>query len=243
MRVVAIIQARMGSTRLPGKVLADLGGATVLARVVNRTRGATTVDEVEVATSIQTADDAIVKECMRLSVGCFRGDETDVLDRYYRAAQNCGAEAIVRITADCPLIEPELIDKTVNAFLDHQSDYATNSLIVTYPRGLDVEVFTWAALVRAWHEAKEFYQRVHVTPYIYQNPQLFRLFSLTSESDDSQYRWTLDTAEDLEIIRAIYVHFGNRVDFHWRDVTALMDREPDLAELNAHIRQKTLHEG
>jgi len=189
--VVAVIQARMGGTRLPGKVLADLGGAPALARVVIPSRGATSVQEVEVASSI----------------------------------------------------EPELIDKTVNAFLDHQSDYATNSLIVTYPRGLDVEVFTWAALVRAWHEAKEFYQRVHVTPYIYQNPQLFRLFSLTSESDDSQYRWTLDTAEDLEIIRAIYVHFGNRVDFHWRDVTALMDREPDLAELNAHIRQKTLHEG
>src|SRR5438309_11876242 len=105
----------MGSTRLPGKVLADLGGATVLARVVHRTRAATTVDEVEVATSIQTADDAIVKECMRLSVGCYRGDETDVLDRYYSAAHNCGVEAVVGITAGCPLIEPELIVTTINA--------------------------------------------------------------------------------------------------------------------------------
>src|SRR5580704_8315258 len=130
----------MGSTRLPGKVLMDLGGATVVARVVQRTRAATLLDEVVVATSLLPADDAIVQECQRLSVACFRGDEEDVLARYYRAAREFGADAIVRITADCPLIDPELIDATVRAFLEQKPDYATNSLVATYPRGLDVEV-------------------------------------------------------------------------------------------------------
>jgi len=243
MKVVAIIQARMGSTRLPGKVLKDLGGETVLSRVVGRTRRATLLDEIVVATSAQPGDDAILQECERLSIACFRGDEIDVLDRFYRAAQKFAADAVVRITADCPLIDPELIDATIRAFLDQKPDYATNSLVVTYPRGLDVEVFTAEALARAWGSAKEPYQRVHVTPYLYENPGLFKIVSLTADGDYSKYRWTLDTAEDLVVIRAIYGHFGQRGSIRWREVLHLMESRPELAEVNSQVRQKTLREG
>ncbi len=242
MRVVAIIQARMGSTRLPGKVLKDLGGETVLARVVNRTRRATLLDEVVVATSVLPADDAIARECEGLKVACFRGDEVDVLDRYYRAAQQFAADAVVRITADCPLIDPELIDATIRSSLDQKADYASNSLVRTYPRGLDVEVFTADALARAWSAAKE-YQRIHVTPYLYENPESFKVISIAGEVDKSQYRWTLDTAEDLELIRAVYKHFGNRDSIRWIEVLDLMEAQPELAALNSQVRQKTVREG
>jgi spore coat polysaccharide biosynthesis protein SpsF len=243
MRVVAIIQARMGSTRLPGKVLKDLGGATVLARVVNRTQRATLLDEVVVATSVLPADDAIVKECDRLAVTWFRGDEADVLDRYHRAAVKFAVDVVVRVTADCPLVDPELIDETIRAFLDQKADYATNSLVLTYPRGLDVEVLTASALAYAWRDAREAHQRIHVTPYLYENPHLFKVLSFSAEEDQSRYRWTLDTAEDMEMLRAVYAHFGDRDDISWREVLRLMEREPGLAEMNSHVRQKALHEG
>jgi spore coat polysaccharide biosynthesis protein SpsF len=243
MRVVAIIQARMGSTRLPGKVLKDLGGETVLARVVKRTRRASLLDEVVVATSALPVDDAIARECEALQVACFRGDERDVLDRYYRAAMKFAAETIVRITSDCPLIDPELIDATIRSSFAEQADYACNSLVHTYPRGLDVEVFTADALARAWGAAKEEYQRMHVTPYLYENPELFKLVSIAGEVDHSKHRWTLDTSEDWDLIQAIYKHFGNRDSFRWFEVLKLMEAEPELAALNSHVRQKALREG
>jgi spore coat polysaccharide biosynthesis protein SpsF len=243
MRVVAIIQARMGSTRLPGKVLKDLGGETVLARVVNRTRRATLLDEVVVATSVLPGDDAIARECEGLRVACFRGDQVDVLDRYYRAAQNFAADSVVRITADCPLIDPELIDATIRSSLDQKADYASNSLARTYPRGLDVEVITTDALARAWSAAKEEYQRIHVTPYLYENPESFKVISIAGEVDHSKYRWTLDTAEDLELLRAVYKHFGNRDNIRWIEVLALMEARPELAAMNSNVRQKALREG
>lgn len=243
MRVVAIIQARMGSTRLPGKVLKDLGGETVLARVVKRTRRATLLDELVVATSVLAADDAIARECEYLKVPCFRGDELDVLDRYYRAAQKFAADTIVRITSDCPLIDPELIDVTVRSRLEQKADYASNALVRSYPRGLDVEAFTAEALARAWSEAKQEYQRIHVTPYLYENPQSFKVFSAVGEVDQSKYRWTLDTSEDLELLRAIYKHFGDGDTVRWYEVLGLMEAQPELADLNSRVRQKTAREG
>jgi spore coat polysaccharide biosynthesis protein SpsF len=243
MRIVAIIQARMGSTRLPGKVLKDLGGETVLARVVNRVRRATLLDEVVVATSVLPADDAIVRECEHLRVACFRGDEVDVLDRYYRAAQQFAADAVVRITADCPLIDPELIDVTIRSSLEQKADYASNALVRRYPRGLDVEVVSADALSLAWRGAKEHYQRTHVTPYLYENPESFKVISIAGEADHSQYRWTLDTIEDLELLRAVYKHFGNRDSIRWTEVLELMESRPEFAALNSHVRQKALREG
>jgi spore coat polysaccharide biosynthesis protein SpsF len=242
LKIVAIIQARMGSTRLPGKVLKDLAGDTVLARVVSRTRRAKLVQQVVVATSDLPADDAIAQECNRLSVACFRGDEADVLDRYFRAAQQFSADGIVRITSDCPLIDPELIDATVQAFLEGRADYCTNALVVRYPRGLDVEVFTFEALARAEDCAKEAYQRTHVTPYFYENPGLFNIASLTADADYSDLRWTLDTIEDLEMLREIYDRLEGR-DLGWREVLDLIKNTPELARINSSVRQKELKEG
>ena len=231
----------MGSTRLPGKVLTDLGGETVLARVVRRMQRAKMIAEVIVATTDLATDDPIVRECNHLDLPSFRGSESDVLDRYYQAAKAFGAEAVVRITSDCPLIDPQLVDETIAVFQADETDYASNVIPRTYPRGLDTEVFTAAALERAWLEAKESHQREHVTPYFYEHPELFRMASATADADYGRYRWTLDTSEDLELIRAIYSRFDNRDDFDWKEVLALMEREPDLADLNSRVVQRAVY--
>jgi spore coat polysaccharide biosynthesis protein SpsF (cytidylyltransferase family) len=231
----------MGSTRLPGKVLLDLGGETVLGRVVRRLGRAQRLDEIVVATTTAGRDDAMVCECSRLGVSCFRGSEQNVLDRYHGAALQTTAEVVVRITSDCPLIEPALVDQTIQLFFDQHADYASNVLPRTYPRGLDTEVFAVTALERAWREADADHQREHVTPYFCEHPELFRLVSQTGAQDYSRYRWTLDTAEDLELIRTIFDRFHNRDDFDWQDVIALMQREPELEQLNARVIQKTAH--
>jgi spore coat polysaccharide biosynthesis protein SpsF len=243
LKVVAIIQARMGSTRLPGKVLKDLEGETVLSRVIKRVRRATLIDELLVATTDHPADDTIVDESRRCSVRIARGAEEDVLDRYFRAAQLSGADIIVRITSDCPLIDPEVTDKTIRAFLEKQPDYASNALLRTYPRGLDTEVVTMHALERAWRQATRPYQRTHVTPYIYEHAEEFKILSVTGEADYSDHRWTLDTHEDLEFIRAIYARMKGRKDFGWRDVLRVLEREPELVDLNRSVAQKALDEG
>jgi spore coat polysaccharide biosynthesis protein SpsF len=240
-KTAVIVQARMASSRLPGKVLMDLGGATVLARVVQRVRRTALVQHIIVATSVSEKDDAVVAECDRIQVHCLRGSEHDVLDRYYKCAQSQAADSVVRITADCPLIDPELVDTTIRVFLNNPCDFASNALLPTYPRGLDVEIFTTAALARAWREASHSYEREHVTPYLYEHPELFHLVSIKAGADYSRYRWTLDTAEDLELLRAIYARLGNRDDFGWREVLKLMQREPQLAEINAHVVQKAVH--
>jgi spore coat polysaccharide biosynthesis protein SpsF len=242
MSMLAIIQARMGSSRLLGKVLLDLGGATVLGRVVRRLERSQQISQIVVATTTLPADDAVIVDCERLHVPCFRGSEDDVLDRYYQAAHLYPADAVVRITSDCPLIDPNLVDETVRVFKDKRADYANNTSPRTYPRGLDTEVFTLAALDLAWRGARAPYEREHVTPYLYEHPEIFRLAALNNNSNHSRYRWTLDTPEDLELFRAIYSHFDNRDDFHWQDVIALVEREPELAELNSQVLQKSLRE-
>ena len=221
----------------------DMGGDTVLARVIARVKRASTIGEVMVATSDGAGDDVIVAECKRLATKVFRGDEKDVLDRYYRAAQFSRAEVVVRVTADCPLLDPEVADSTVSAFLEQRPDYASNTMVRTYPRGLDTEVFTMTALERAWREASEAYQRAHVTPYFYQNPERFRLLAVKGPEDFSGLRWTLDTPEDLAFLRAVYARFPGRDDFGWLDVRSLLEREPQLLELNRDVAHKDLHEG
>ena len=230
----------MGSSRLPGKVLLDLGGKTVLSRVVSRLRRARLINDIWVATTDLRQDDVIVAHCHRLGVNCFRGSEQDVLDRYYHCAKNCSATCVVRITSDCPVIDPELVDDAVERFCAGVYDYASNGLVPTYPRGLDVEIFTMSALHRAWQDAKGPHQREHVTPFFYEYPEVFRLLSLTADQDYSQYRWTLDTAEDLALLRQIYFRFDNQENFGWRDVLDLMKREPQLAHLNGHVMQKAV---
>ena len=243
-RVAAIIQARMGSTRLPGKVLRDVGGRTMLERVINRTRRAKHLRQVVVATSVSAADEPIVDHARDLGVEVVRGDEEWVLDRFYDAAQVVEADAVVRITADCPLIEPELIDRVVEAFLGAAppADFAANIIERRYPRGLDVEVASREALGRVWREADQPHQRRHVFPYIYEHPGAFRMVSVTDPVDRSGMRWTVDTIDDLQFIRAVYEQFDNRDDVHWLDVIALLARRPDLMGLNAMVTQKPLEE-
>ena len=233
----------MASTRLPGKVLMDIGGRTALARVVRRLSRATLINEVVVAASNLPADAAIVRECERLDIPCFRGSEADVLDRYYWAAKNFDVDAVVRITSDCPLIDPQLVDEIIQVFATEEADYASNVIPRTYPRGLDTEVFTTEALAWAWLEAREPHQREHVTPYFYEHPGTFKIASAAGDADFSHHRWTLDTPEDLELIRAIYFRFDDRDDFSWRDVLDLTEREPELSQLNAHIVQKAVLAG
>jgi spore coat polysaccharide biosynthesis protein SpsF len=243
MKIVAIVQARMGSSRLPRKVLKDLGGATVLDRVLNRLGRSRLIQESLVATTIEPADDAIVEHCERTGRKVFRGSEQDVLDRYYQAAKYVNADVVVRITSDCPVIDPEVTDATVHAFLDRHADYASNVLVRTYPRGLDTEVMTVQALERAWRESNKPHQREHVTPYIYENPSEFKLHGIENDTDCSRHRWTVDTPEDLELLRAIYERFGGRDDFGWREVLKLVESDPSLAEINRNIVQKAVHEG
>jgi len=239
-KVVAVIQARMGSTRLPGKVLKDLCGDTVLARTVSRARRAVLLTDIVIATTTTLADDAIVLESQRLGCNVFRGSEQDVLDRYYCAAQESKADVVVRITSDCPLIDPEVSDRTIRAFLNGDADYASNVLDRTYPRGLDTEVMSFSALEIAWRDAREPFQREHVTPFLHQNPQRFKLLSVTGDEDYSHHRWTLDVPEDLKFLRAVYSRRVDANDLSWRDVLGILEREPQLVSINRNIKQKAM---
>jgi len=243
MKVVAIIQARMGSTRLPGKVMMPIGDKSMLARVVSRVRRALTVNETVVATSTKPQDDPIVEECEALNVACFRGSEEDVLDRYYQCARQCGADVIVRITADCPMIDAGIIDLAVTTFFQRKADYASNGLQRTFPRGLDTEVLSFDALKRTWEEAKLDFQRAHVTPYIHRNPKTFHLEPILAGTDTSQFRWTVDTQEDLKLVRTLYARFGNSDAFSWMDALMLMKIDPNLAKINQHVEQKPMQAG
>jgi len=239
-KIVAIIQAHIGSTRLPGKVLLDLAGEPMLARVVNRIQRAKTPEEVVVATTVNPADAAIVRLCGERGWPCFRGSEEDVLDRYYQAARRFGGDAVVRITSDCPLIDAGIVDRVVQKFLDRQPevDYASNTLPPrTFPRGLDVEVMSLTALERAWREDDSLAWREHVTPYIYRHPEEFKLHPVANDVDYSYMRWTVDTAEDLGFVRKIYEHFGND-RFSWRDVLRVLEEHPEWVEINWYVVQK-----
>jgi len=239
-RVVAIVQARMGSTRLPGKVLMDIGGNTALYRVITRLSRATRINEIVVATTTAPQDDAIVAESKRIGVKWFRGAENDVLGRYCQAANASRANLVVRITSDCPLIDPEIVDQVVEKCVTEKADFACNVIRRSFPRGLDTEVFSTTALMKTEKLAREPYQREHVTPLFYEGQDLFQIVSVSAGRDYSRYRWTLDTPEDLELIRAIYSHFNNNDNFTWREVISLMERLPHLEATNAHIVQKAI---
>jgi glutamate-1-semialdehyde aminotransferase/spore coat polysaccharide biosynthesis protein SpsF (cytidylyltransferase family)/predicted dehydrogenase len=233
--VVAIIQARMGSSRLPGKSLADIEGRPMLWRVIERVKRATLVDRVVVATSGAAADDAIEKMCGEIGVPCYRGSENDVLDRFYHTARAEKAGQVVRITADCPLIDPEVIDRVVRRFQRGDLDYASNAMIRTYPDGLDTEICSFLALERAWHESTKSSEREHVTPYLRSGK--FRTANVENDSTSfyQHYRWTVDEAQDLAFIRAVYKAFRGKETFRMTDVLELIEKNPGLEKMNSDI--------
>ena len=243
MTVGAIIQARMGSTRLPGKALLDIDGMSMLARVVDRVRRARTIDRVIVATTTKTQDDPLAEHARTLPVDVYRGDEHDVLDRYYQAASQHALDIVVRITSDCPLLDPGLVDDVVRLLLDPASpvDYAANTVTRTYPRGLDVEAVPFATLARAWRDATSAHERAHVFPYVYEHPEVVSFAGVADLVDRSGMRWTVDTDDDLAFVREICRRLGTR-EFTWTDVVQVLDANPELLRINAQVRQKSAHD-
>ncbi len=306
-----MIQARRSSSRLPDKVLLDIGGKPMLQRVIERTRKARQLDEVIVATTVAPEDDAIVQLCREIGVSVGRGSVFDVLDRFYKIALGFQANVVVRITADCPLIDPQVIDQVIEAFFEWGRmpsppaplpegegrkpsppsprpagegrpsplaslpegegrrgalwDFAANRLPPpwkrTFPIGLDVEVCTFQTLERAWQEAFQPYHREHVMPYIYEEersvhvstlqlppfipevpPGFFRVLQVDHDPDYGFYRWTVDTSQDLQLIRQIYAYFDNRDTFSWLEVLDLVKRHPELTQINASVSHKTVRD-
>jgi spore coat polysaccharide biosynthesis protein SpsF len=256
-RVVAIIQGRMNSSRLPGKILADIAGQPMLQRVFARTSRTATLSETIFATTTDPSDDPVAEYCDFSGIPITRGSEFDVLDRYYQAAKGATADVVVRVTADCPVIDPTLIDDVVNTLLDEEYDFVCNRLPPpwsrTYPIGLDVEACTFKILEKAWKEAKEPQHREHAMPYFYEGVRLsvlnrqrsegtsqrgYRIAQLNHTSDFGDYRWTVDTPEDLEFMRQIYARFDGRDDFSWREVLDLVHAEPELMKINEAVQHK-----
>ncbi len=233
-RVVALIQARMGSTRLPGKSLALIGGRPLLQHVIERAQAAETVHDVVVATTWQLADRAIHDLAERCGAHCFAGSVDDVLDRFYQAAWLSHASIVVRLTADDPFKDPAIIDRVVHQLLDHPDlDYVSNTITPTFPEGLDVEAFRFQALDRAWRLATLASDREHVTPFIWRQPKHFRIAQITNRRDLSDLRWTIDYPQDLAFARAIADRLpGNPV---MDEILSLLHREPQLAHINNHI--------
>ncbi len=228
--VVAIVQARMGSTRLPGKALAPIAGRPMLWHVLTRVRAARSAERVVLATTTDERDTPLAELAAALDVPVFRGSESDVLDRYHHAAGAHGAMVIVRLTADNPLQDPRVIDETVALFGRTDASYASNVHPRTYPRGLDVEVISRAALDAAWREATDPFDREHVTPYIWKQPERFSQVNLAAAQDRSSWRWTVDEVEDLAFVRAVYDRLWQEKGgvFDAQAVTALLETQPAL---------------
>jgi len=258
-RVIAIIQGRMSSSRLPGKILAEIAGQPMLQRVFTRTSRAATVTETIFATTTDPSDDPVAEYCDFSGIPFTRGSLYDVLDRYYQTAKQAKADFVVRVTADCPVIDPALIDDVVNALLEGEYDFVCNRLPPpwqrTYPIGLDVEACTFKVLEHAWREAQEPQHREHAMPYFYEgvalsrqgrtletglSPRGYNIALLHHPTDFGDYRWTVDTPEDLEFMRQVYSRFDGRNDFSWKDVLDLVHKEPQLMQINAAVKHKTL---
>jgi spore coat polysaccharide biosynthesis protein SpsF len=240
--VVIIIQARMGSTRLAGKVLNPIAGRPMLSYQLERLRRCKEAQDIVLATTTLPADNAIVTFCEVEGVACTRGSEQDVLSRYAEAARVVNATIVVRITSDCPLIDPALVDNAIAAFRsDEGCDYLSNMIQPTWPYGMAVEVMSRAVLDEANAEAREAIEREHVTPFIYWRPERYRLKSLIMEPDLSSHRWTVDTPEDLELISKILTAlYPSNPEFDMNDVLNLLQHHPGWELINRHIVQRSI---
>ncbi len=239
--VVLIVQARMGSTRLPGKVLKPIAGRPMLSYLLERLRRCRLVERMVVATSILPVDDPIVDLCEQDSCMVVRGPEVDVLTRFAMAARTAGAGTVVRVTADCPLLEPALVDHAIDSFTTGACDYLSNMQPPTWPYGMAVEVMTRRALEEAAAEARDQAEREHVTPFLYWRPERYRIHSITRQPDLSMHRWTVDTPEDFELVsRILGALYNDHPNFEMDDVLELLTRHPDWIEINRHVEQRTV---
>lgn len=247
MKVVCLVQARVGSTRLPGKILKEICGKTILHHEIDRLKKCKEIDEIVIATTDKEDDDKIVNEAKKLSVKYFRGSENDVLSRFYYAAKENNADIIVRVTSDCPCIDFEILDKMLIYFKDKykekQIDYLSNTINRTYPRGYDIEIFTFSALEKSYINAEKEYEREHVTPYIYDKTNNFLKLSFENKEDYSEYRVTLDTIEDFIVIKNIFenLYYKNPY-FKLNDVVQYLNNNLHIVDINKHIEQKKLGE-
>lgn len=246
--IAAILQARVSSTRLPGKALLPVLGVPMILRQIERIRRAQAIDRLLLATSTNTSDDPLEVLCREHGVTCFRGSLEDVLDRFYRAVVLLKPDHVVRLTGDCPLCDPVLIDQVIGFHLTGGFDYASNTVEPTYPDGLDVEVIRFDCLAGAWSEARLPSDREHVTPYIWRQPDRFHIGSFKGDDDLSRLRWTVDEAEDLDLVTRIYeaLYPGNP-QFGTADILDYLRDHPGLTEINRHYRrneglQKSLRE-
>ena len=221
----------MPSTRLSGKILADIAGRPMVWRVVDRVRQARQVEQVVVATSTQDSDAPIEAFCLQEEIDCHQGELEDVLDRYYRVAVRFDADVIARVTADCPLIDPDVIDRAVDIFLQGDYDFVSNVEMPTYPDGLDVEVFSFETLEKTWRDASWESEREHVTTHM-KLPGRFRTLNFVNDVDLSHLRWTVDEPQDLEFVRAVYERLDDQ-RFTMADILALLEREPGLSAINS----------
>lgn len=232
--IVGILQARMGSTRLPGKVLMEILGRPLLQLQIERLKRSKLMDQLVVATTESPLDNAVENLCSLIEVPCFRGSENDVLDRYYQAARKYDADYIVRLTGDDPLSDPELVDRMINKMLIEGCDALSNSFQPTYPEGLDATILSFKALKKAWSEARLQSQREHVTPYIFAENSDFNVYHFRQKRDDSKLRWTVDYEEDFRLIEQIYnALYLKNPSFTTDDVYSLLDKDPLLKSLNS----------
>lgn len=242
MRIYAIIQARMGSVRLPGKVLRDIAGKPMLWHVVSRAKHAKKLDEVIIAIPDTKENEVLEQYIQEQGWKYVKGDENDVLARYYLAAKTFPCDVVVRITSDCPVIDPVVVDLVVERHIASSADYTSNFIARTFPRGLDTEVFNCSALEKAYQEAEEPRQREHVTPYIYEHPELFKLEGVEAPEElrRPDLRLTVDTEEDLLLIREIYKYlYAPDKLFLAKDIIELCNRYPELCKINSEVQQKS----
>lgn len=250
MKTGIIIQARMNSSRLPGKIMMDLCGKPVIWHVYERLKKCREVDEIIIATTDSAVDDSFVSYLQSQNIHFYRGSEEDVLDRYYCAAKDHNMDIIVRITADCPLIEARIVDELCKVIKRTEYPIVTNigisnvsskSMERTFPRGLDAEVFRFSLLEEAYLNGKEKYHKEHVSPYMYENCK--NIFNLKNEKDYSNYRWTVDTIDDFKLVEIIYNHFYKKSqhNFHMEDIIKFMKNNSDLIKINEYVAQKKVY--
>lgn len=237
--IAAIIQARMSSTRFPEKVLKPVVGKPLLAHIIERLKNSKYLEQIIVATTLNERDKSIVEFCKKNNIDFFVGSEEDVLDRYYQTAKKFKIGVIVRVTSDDPLIDPAIVDKVIHHYMKNKLDFVSNNLKRTYPLGLDLEVFSFKTLEKAWLDAKTAFEREHVTPYIGKNPQSFRIANVENEVDLSGLRWTVDYEEDYKFVKAVYENlYEKKRIFLMNDVLKLLVEKPEIAEINKGISGK-----